>query len=175
MVTRLQYAVDDRLTTDSLRAVLREALTGSQHTAQPEVLWENRGAQVLMLVETLAVHLLEDTIVVAIDTETEEFGVAPLIVRFHLGSGRDPAGLVASTDARVLGHMQLAARWGNLYRAVLWSALLRLVDLHASERGLQAKAISVLGDHVRITAAPRLALRELAKGQLEVDGSAGPQ
>ncbi len=162
----LSYAVADRLSAEALSAALKDALTGAQNAGKDAVLWEDRGAQILMHVGSLAVRFLENTIVVAIDTETAEFGLAPLIVRFQLGSRQDPAGLVASTDARVLGHPAVAARWGSLYRGVVWSALLRLVDHHATERGVLPHAISLLGDHIRITTTKPFVLREIALRQL---------
>lgn len=158
----LTYAVADQLSTQALRSALVTAITGPSHAHEPAVLWEDRGGQVLMRVATLSVHLVENTLVVAIDTETAEFGRAPLIVRFQLGGPHDNAGLVAASDATALGHPEIAARWGALYRSVLWSALLRLVEHHANERGEQPHSLSLHGDHVRVLASPRTVARELA-------------
>ncbi len=71
---------------------------------------------------------------VAVDTESAEFGVAPLIVRFAFGSDGGPTSLIAATDASALGHPQVAARWGDLFRDVIWAAIARLVAARLRRR-----------------------------------------
>lgn len=153
---------DDRVPTDTLVGWIRDAITGTEHAGQPVVVWEDRGAQVALHVGKLQVRTLPRALVVAIDTETEEFGVAPLVLRLAFGSGRDPAPLVASTDEDVQGDPRIAARWGPLFRSVVWAAIVRLSEAHAAERGQRARTISILGDHVRLTAESGVSLRALA-------------
>jgi hypothetical protein len=69
---------------------------------------------------------------VAVDTESAEFGVAPLIVRFVFGTDKGPASLIAATDDRAFGHPQVAARWGDLFRDVIWAALTRLIEVRSA-------------------------------------------
>jgi hypothetical protein len=151
---KVRRRLPDRVATDVLAQHLRDALTGSANAGQPEVVWEDRGSQVLLHVARLQVRTLGDALVVAIDTATAELGSAQLIVRLVFGTGRDPASLVASSDEVVQGDPHLAARWGPLFRDVVWSALVRLSEAHAGDRGMQARRISILGDHVRFTAQP---------------------
>jgi hypothetical protein len=161
---RVGYRLADRVSTDRLAQWLRDALTGAEHAGAPAVIWEDRGAQVLLHVGKLQVHTRGTALIVAVDTETEEFGRAPLIVRFVLGSARDAASLVASSDEVVHGDPRVAARWGPQFRSVVWAAIVRMAEAHAGERGLQARAMSILGDHLRLTAepAPALSLRSRA-------------
>jgi hypothetical protein len=154
--------IPDRVDTDAVAQGLRDALTGSANAGLPAVVWEDRGSQVLLHVASLQVRTLDTALVVAIDTETAELGRAQLIVRLVFGTGRDPAALVASSDEVVHGDPRLAARWGPLFRDVVWSAIVRMSEAHAGERGMQARAISILGDHVRFTAKPAASVRALA-------------
>ena len=159
---RLRYRVADRLSTAALAQALRDALCGPSHAGEPAVVWEDRGSQMLVHVASLQVQTLEQALVVGVDTETAEFGRAPLIVRFVFGTARDPATLVASSDETVHGPPLLAARWGSLFRDVVWTVIVRLADAHATERGLQARTISILGDHLRFTAEPVTDIQPLA-------------
>jgi hypothetical protein len=77
-------------------------------------------------------HHQGNVLIVAVDTESAEFGVAPLIVRFVFGSEQEPAFLVAATDETALGHPQVAARWGDLFRDVIWAAFARLAQVSAA-------------------------------------------
>jgi len=168
---------------DALSQRLREALTGSAHAGEPSVLWEDRGSRVLLHVATLQVHSLDHALVVEIVTETAELGPAPLIVRLVFGGGRDPASLVASSDEEVHGDPLVAARWGPLFRSVIWSAIVRLSEAHADERGMQSRTISILGDHLRFTAQPVAFVPALAEARRQriaagpgrgVDETSGP-
>jgi hypothetical protein len=142
----------ERVSTETLARWLRDAITGPDHAGAPVVVWEDRGAQLLLHVGKLQVRTLEHTLVVAIDTETAELGRTPLVVRLVFGSGRDPASLVAATDELVQGDPRIAGRWGPPLRDVIWAAIVRLSDAHASKHDLSARSLSILDDHLRLTA-----------------------
>jgi len=117
------------LTLDVLAGAFRDALCGPRYRDSPEVVWTDGGAQILLHVGKLQVRAIENAVIVAVDTESEEFGVAPLMTRFVFGEDKSPASLVAATDAQALGHPQVAARWGALFRDVVWAAFARLVEV----------------------------------------------
>lgn len=121
------------LSSELLATAFRAALCGPEHAGSPEVVWSDRGSQILLHVGKLQVRLGKATLVVAVDTESVEFGVAPLVVRFVFGADGGPSSLVAATDETALGHPDVAARWGDLFRDVIWAALARLVDLHSAD------------------------------------------
>jgi hypothetical protein len=172
-ITRPGYRVPDRIAADSLTEWLRDALTGREHVGAPAVVWEDRDARVLLHVAKLQVRTAKTALVVAIDTETEEFGVAPLVVRFVFGTARSAAALVAATDEEVLGHPQVAARWGELFRSVIWAAIVRLSEAHAGERGQRPRSMSILGDHLRLASEPPVDVAAIARAH--VDGAKGAQ
>jgi len=170
-MARLRYQVADRLTTRTLGQALRGALTGAARAGEPDVIWEDRGAQILLHVGKLQVRLLDNVLVVAVDTETAEFGATALIVRFVFGSARDPAARVASSDETVHGHPLVAARWGALFRGVIWSAVVRMSEAHAGERGRTPKSIVIRKDQLHFAADPPTSLRALAVAHLKRSAS----
>ena len=165
----LRYQVGDRVSTDSFSQALGDALRGAANRGASSVIWEDHGSQMLLHLDSLEVRTVGRAIVIAIDTETTEFGRSPLIVRFVFGTGRDPATLVAASDESVHGEPMLAGRWGVLLRGVLWAAIVRLSQTHADERGQQPRSISILGDHVRFTAEPLAAFTRVRPDPLAPD------
>jgi hypothetical protein len=172
---RLRYRVANRLAATTLAQALRDALTGTAHAGEPEVIWEDRGSQILLHVGKLEVRTLDNVLVVAVDTETVELGATALIVRFVFGNARDPARLVASSDETVHGHPLVAARWGPLFRGVIWSAVVRLSEAHAAERGLQPKSIAIRKGQLHFAAETPASLQALAVAHLERTASRPPR
>jgi hypothetical protein len=153
----------DELRVDVVTAALRDALTGPRHQGVPVVVWSDRGSQVVLHVGKLQLRALENTLVVAVDTQSAEFGVVPLIVRFVFGGRDDPASLVAATDDGALGHPAIAARWGTLFRDVIWAALVRLLVSHADSHGLAPASVEIGPDRFVFAARPEVSVRDLAE------------
>lgn len=151
------------LPVDALTRALRAALTGPGNAGASAVIWNDRGSQVILHVGKLQLRALDNALVVAIDTQSAEFGVAPLIVRFVFGGRDDPASLVAATDDSALGHPAIAARWGQLFRDVIWAALVRLSVSHAADHGLTPTAWEITPDRLRFAAGPEVSVRDLAE------------
>jgi len=146
-----------------LTAALQASLTGPANVGATAVVWSDRGSQILLDVAHLHVTTVPGALVVGVDTSTVEHGSAPLIVRFVLGQEAAGGALVASTDADALGHPDVAARWGALFRDVVWAALLRYVDTHARAQGLRAASLAVRSDSsVEVAARPDFSLVDLA-------------
>ena len=118
--------------TDTITKTFQDAVCGPAHLGSPEVIWSDGGAQILLHAAKLRAIVQGNVLVVAVDTESAEFGAAPLIVRFAFGSEQEPAFLVAATDETALGHPQVAARWGDLFRDVIWAAFARLAQVSAA-------------------------------------------
>ncbi len=149
-VPRRHYTVADRVSVAALEQRLRSALGGDA----TQVIWEDRGSDVLVHLDTLRVHLADQVIVVGLELESVETGRGALVVQLVFGSAQGKAGLVACTDEQVRGHPQLAARWGAVFRDVVWAELLRITRDHAVERGLAPQHVHVLDGHLRLGAAP---------------------
>jgi hypothetical protein len=116
---------------EELGTVFRDAVCGPRHRGRPEVIWSDGGSQIRLHVGKLQVRTAGAALLIAVDTESAEFGVAPLIVRFVFGTDKGPASLIAATDDRAFGHPQVAARWGDLFRDVIWAALTRLIEVRS--------------------------------------------
>jgi hypothetical protein len=164
--TRHSFRIANRLTPTSLARSLSDALTGPAHTRAAEVIWEDRGSQILLHVGKLQVQLVDGVLVVAVDVETAESGRTTLIVRYVFGSATGEAGLVASSDAMVHGDPLVAARWGSLVRDVIWAAIVRLSEAHATERGRQPQSIAIRRGHLEFAARAPTSLKALAADHL---------
>ncbi len=161
------------LPSEALAQALRAALCGPDHVGAPEVIWNDRGAQILLHVGKLQVHLAKATVVVAVDTESVEFGIAPLIVRFAFGPDGGPTSLIAATDASALGHPQVAARWGDLFRDVIWAAIARLVATRSG--GAAPGGLTVRPGTLAITVQPAFSAVDLAVAHVRgVEGGVRP-
>jgi hypothetical protein len=163
---RQAFRIANRLTPTSLARSLSDALTGPTHKRAAEVIWEDRGSQILLYVGKLQVRLADGVLVVAVDVETTESGRTTLIVRYVFGSATGAAGLVASSDAVVHGDPLVAARWGSLLRDVIWAAIVRLSEAHATERGRQPQSIAIRRGQLEFAARAPASLRALAADHL---------
>lgn len=164
---RPQPRIASRLAPPTLAQALRDALTGTTEAGKPDVIWEDRGSQILLHVGKLQVRTLDNVLVVAVDVETAESGATALIVRYVFGNATDAAGLVASTDEIVHGDPFVAARWGPLFRDVTWSAIVRLSEAHAAERGRQPKSIAIRKGQLEFAATAPTSLRALAAAHIK--------
>ena len=99
------------------------------------VVWVDGGDEALVDLDSLTTKLVGATLVVSLDLETDQTGRAPVIVRFALGDGSDPAGLIAATDEVAGGYPPPVSRWGEAVTAAAWSALIGLGVDHADQRG----------------------------------------
>jgi len=151
----VQLTVIESFSIEDFAAAIRDAITGPQHRGAPVVMWRDRGSDLLVHVAKLQVRLLANTIVVAVDTQSAEFQVAPVIVRFVFGGENDAASLVAATDEAALGHPSIASRWGELFRSVVWAALVRLAVTQANRRGMEPSSLLVDEGGLRFAARAR--------------------
>lgn len=161
----------------NLAQSLRDALTGPAHLGATEVLWNDRGSKLIMDVGSLQVHTGDGSLVIAVDTRTAEFGTAPLIVRFAFGTPQDATTLVATTDATALGHPLLAARWGGLFRDVVWSAIVRFLVARAADRKLAPTAVQLTPDGLTLQLDQHVVLADLARTHIRTTretGGGGP-
>jgi hypothetical protein len=154
-----------KVSMEAVADAFRDAVCGPKHRDSPEVIWTDGGAQIVLHVGKLQVRAVDNAILVAVDSESAEFGVAPLMTRFVFGADDGPASLVAATDANVLGHPQVAARWGELFRDVIWAAFARLVEVQGD--GSTPVAIKVGSDQLQIEFEKPVSLVALARAHLQ--------
>ncbi len=105
------------------------------------VVWVDDGDEVLVHLAAARVRILENTLLVSVDLETDQTGRTPLTVALALGSLDDPSGLVVVTDEFPRGNGHLAARWGQALQAAVWGSVLGLSSDHAAERGKAPRGI----------------------------------
>jgi hypothetical protein len=175
--------------TGTITKAFQDAVCGPAHLGSAEVIWSDGSAQILLHAGKLQAITQGNILVVAVDTESAEFGVAPLVVRFVFGSEKDPGFLIAATDETALGHPQVAARWGELFRDVIWAAFARLAEVSAagsSPAGLRLSTdglelitrepvpvLQLARDHVQELV--RSGVRQAGRSPASTGGTAGPE
>jgi hypothetical protein len=142
--------VPDTLTEVDTTGHLRAAIAGPPSSGPGAIVWLDRGDEVVVHLDSLQIRMVPPAVFAAIDLESDQTGRGTLIVRFVFGNDQDPAGLFATTDEVVKGHPQLAARWGPIFRDLIWSTLTRLSSDHAAERGLSPLRFSVADGSLRL-------------------------
>jgi hypothetical protein len=102
--------------------------------------------------DSTRVRILDRTLLVSVDLETDQTGRTPLVVALALGDAADPAGLIAVADALPRGNGLLAARWGQTLQSAVWASMLGLAFDHALERNQAPRGISVRAGQLQLHA-----------------------
>lgn len=157
------FQIPDTLNENDLSVRLRTAIAGAANAATEAIVWQDRGDEVVVHLSTLQVRLVPPAAFAAVDLESDQTGRHSLIVRFVFGDPQDPAGLFATTDEIVRGNSLLAARWGPIFRDLIWSALTRLSSDHAAERGLAPLRFSVGSAGLQLATSQSIPLPERVK------------
>lgn len=116
---RLTLAIDD------LAVRMREQLHGDSGAPTNRIVWHQRGARLLIHVESLTVRAVDGWLLCNLDAQTDEVGRETLQFIFFLGRKADagPHG-AATINAPTHGAAQIADRWGPDLLRVLWEAIL---------------------------------------------------
>jgi hypothetical protein len=106
-----------------------------------KVIWVDGGDEVLVHLDSIRARVLDRTLLISIDLETDQTGRTPLVCVFATGAPGDPAGLVTVTDELPRGNGLLAARWGTIVQAALWAGLLAMATDTARTHNLAPASI----------------------------------
>ena len=126
--------------------------------APQKVIWVDRGDEVLVHLDSIQTRILERTLLVSVDLETDQTGRTPLVVAFALGNPNDPAGLVSATDELPRGNGLLASRWGRVVQEAIWASMLGLAGDHAQERDSAPLSITLSRGALHLHAAPAVSV-----------------
>ncbi len=155
--------VPDTLKAADLAGRVRAAITGPNASGSEAIVWQDHGDEVVVHTSTLQVRLVPPALFAAVDMESDQTGRGSLIVRLVFGNQEDAAGLFATTDEVVRGQPALAARWGSIFRDLVWSALLGLSRDHAVERGQAPLSINIGQGALQFAASASIPLPDRVK------------
>ena len=103
---RPAYKIPDRFDGSKLAEeiglrILGSAADGSERdplaAPGPKVIWVDEGDEVLVHLDSTRVRVIERSLLVSVDLETDQTGRSPVVVAFALGNREDQAGLFAVT------------------------------------------------------------------------------
>jgi hypothetical protein len=126
--------------TSASGAPLASAIAGSPPPSK--VIWVDHGNEVLVHLDSTTVRILDRTVLVSVDLETDQTGRTPLVCSFAVSGAGELGGLVATTDEIPRGLGTLASSWGQQLQSAVWSSLMGLANDHAAERSLTPRALS---------------------------------
>jgi hypothetical protein len=122
-----------RLSEAELAAELRRRLVGipfdapsgaaAQSAPPAQVIWVERGHELLVHLDSLAVRVRPGLLLASLDVEADQTGRTTVVTPFALPEpGR--GGLVAVTEERPRGDPAVVAHWGTTLQEAIWAALL---------------------------------------------------
>jgi hypothetical protein len=117
---------------------MRQRLHGVADTDARRVVWEQRGARILIHTHSLDARALEGWLVCNLDVQTDEAGRVTLQFVFFLGTEHDAAPHASSMiNAAGLEAAQIADRWGHDLQRVLWDAVLDGIEAALETASIQ--------------------------------------
>jgi len=119
------------------RLVARQILTlpVQSGAAGAVVVWTQGDDELAVLVDEIGVQTADGAAAVAIPVRCDEVGQTIVRVRFAIGSGERPAGLLATSDDRPFGPPEVVDIWGEALTAFAWQILLTVATRLASATG----------------------------------------
>ncbi|HEY1986689.1 MAG TPA: hypothetical protein VGG85_14835 [Terracidiphilus sp.] len=159
------YKIPDQLGETDLTTQISVRLMGTTANGLPlpaggtppdKVIWVDHGNEVLVHLDSTAVRILDRTVLVSVDLETDQTGRTPLVCSFAVSGAGELGGLVATTDDLPRGHGGLASCWGHQLQTAVWSTLMGLANDHASERSLTPRALSATAGTLSLNAGASL-------------------
>jgi hypothetical protein len=148
------YTIPDQLGETELTTQISVRLMGTTANGVPlpavaagtpppaKVIWVDHGNEVLVHLDSTAVRILDRTVLVSVDLETDQTGRTPLVCSFAISGSGELGGLIATTDEFPRGLGSIASCWGQQLQSAVWSTLMGVVNDHAAERSLTPRALS---------------------------------
>jgi hypothetical protein len=162
------YSIPDNFNEQNLPAALQVRLLGTPANGVPavtastppsQVIWVDGVNEVLVHLDSTQVRILNGTLLVSVDLETDQIARTPLVCAFALGSTGDQAGLLATAAQFPQGNGNLAATWGPQFQQAVWSSILSLSNDHASERNLAPRGIFAAAGQLSLSAGAPIAVQ----------------
>jgi len=155
------YTIPDEFNEQTLPSALNVRLIGTPANGVPvaagstppsQVIWVDGVNEVLVHLDSTQVRILNGTLLVSVDLETDQIARTPLVCTFALGSAGDQAGLVATAEQFPQGNGSLAASWGQQLQRAVWSSILSLSNDHAMERSQAPRGVFVSAGKLTLSA-----------------------
>ena len=150
-----EIPIDPRSGASLYRLVARGvAGLSTEHTDDAGVVvWVSGDDELAVLVDKVRVKSGEGAVAVDIPVRCDRVGDAAVRVRFAVGSTDRPAGMMASTDERPFGPVEVVDVWGEALTAFAWQILLTSSAKLAHAAGRDADGAGLIPVAVRASLA----------------------
>lgn len=114
-----------RLSVDEkqLAELLASRLTPAGRSPGP-LIWQDGDAEAIVYVDQIRAAIQPGFIVCELKMETDQSGVASLVLAFKIGGSAGEATLTITTEALPRGKPALVHRWGAIAQEQIWTALM---------------------------------------------------
>ncbi len=129
------------------------------------VVWTNGDSEALVHPAKTRVALQPGLLLVELVIDTDQTGVANLVIALRVGTSARDATLVAVTEQAPRGNALLAARWGAIAQNELWDALLRVGQVQLRRRENTAQ-LAVAGLFANARSLTFLATRAVSAAEI---------
>lgn len=103
--------------------------------AATQIVWVLGGDELLVHLAKVAVRASPGLILVTIAVQCDEVGIVEVLVPFAVGDKSRSAGLVAATEDRPRGPIEIVELWGESLIAFAWAVVLRVSTYLAGAAG----------------------------------------
>jgi hypothetical protein len=110
----------------------------SPAASSPGVKWQEGDRELLIFPAKVTARFATGVIAVSIPVSTDQTGDAVVYVSFVVGNPKEPAGLIATTNARPSGPAVIVDAWSNSLVAFAWNVVLEVVANIAGAAGRDA-------------------------------------
>ena len=120
-------------------ALARQLARGGK--PETPLVWTNGDSQVLVHPAKTRVALQPGLLLVELVLDTDQTGVANLVIALRVGASAQDATLAAVTEEAPRGNAVLAARWGRIAQNEVWDALVRAGQAQLREQENAAQLV----------------------------------
>jgi hypothetical protein len=99
------------------------------------VVWRDADAEVVVHLDRTRVRARDGLVLIGLTLESDQTGVAEVVVPFAVGTDERAAGMVAATERKPRGPDVLVTRWGDAIIATAWLAFVETAASIARLRG----------------------------------------
>jgi hypothetical protein len=131
--------VEAKQASELLRVAARRSAGFFRPTKRTEVVWVDGDRELAVNLAGLQITFADGAIKVLIPVRCDQTGNATVEVVFVVGSGRQPAGLYASTYRRPTGPPLIVGAWSEALVAFAWQCVLGMVSGIAGAVGKDAR------------------------------------
>jgi hypothetical protein len=154
------------ITLDTKQVVALFAAAARSSAGADRILWDDGENRLLVHASDVRTEIDDGVIVVRIPVQCDQVKKAEVQVAFAVGSAKQPAGMIAATEARPRGPAEVVDIWRESLIAFAWQTVLRATTVLSAESGTDQDGAGLIP--LALTASRNeLSVRTLARHEFD--------